>query len=144
LAFNCPVGYSDHTEGINVPIAAVALGAKLYEKHVTLPGGRSPDHDFSISMDEFAQMVKGIRECEMALGTSVKELQESEQKHYLRGRRSIFVIRDVKKRDVFTKENLAILRPGTGIQPVRYEEILGKRAAMDIKAPALLAEGNWY
>ena len=144
IAFNCPIGYSDHTEGITVPIAAVALGAALYEKHVTLPDGKSPDHDFALSMDEFSKMVKCIRQCEAALGSSVKKLQESERKYFLRGRRSIFVIKDVKKGDLFTKNNLAVLRRGVGIPPIQYDQILGKRSTQNIKAPALLTDGNWH
>ena len=143
LAFQCPVGYSDHTEGIAVPVAAVALGSVLYEKHVTLAGGKSPDHDFSLEMDGFEKMVQYMRECEKALGSTMKNVQESERKHLLRGRRSIFVIKDMKKNELFTRENLAVLRPGIGIAPAHYEEILGKKATRDIKAISLLKEKDW-
>jgi len=142
-SFNCPIGYSDHTSGITVPVAAVALGAKLYEKHVTLPGGKSPDHSFALTMDEFEQMVVAIRRCEASLGSNVKEIQENEKKYSLRGRRSIFVVKDVKKGDLFNVNNLAILRPGLGISPTKYDEILNKQSNKDIKAPALLSEGAW-
>ena len=144
LAFGCPVGYSDHTEGISVPIAAVALGAVLYEKHVTLSGGRSPDHDFAIEMDEFEKMVLCMRQCEKALGSNTKKVQATELKHLLRGRRSIFVVSDMKEGETFTKDNLAILRPGIGISPSRYEGILDKKSLHDIKAPYLLKEGDWH
>lgn len=143
-AFQCPVGYSDHTAGVTVSIAAVSRGAALYEKHVTLAGGCSPDHDFALDMDTFEKMVQGMRECEKALGSSVKQLQESERKHLLRGRRSIFVVKDVEKSEMFTRDNLAVLRPGTGIAPVHYEEILGKRAVKSLKAVHMLKNDDWH
>ncbi len=144
LAFQCPVGYSDHTQGIAVPVAAVALGAGLYEKQVTLTGGRSPDHDFALEMEEFEKMVLYMRECEEALGSTIKTVQGSERKHLLRGRRSIFVIKDIKKNEILTCENLAVLRPGVGIAPVYYEEILGKKSTRDLKAISLLKDGDWH
>lgn len=143
ISFNRPVGYSDHTKGIVVPVAAVALGAVIFEKHVTLADGKSPDHDFAMNMEKFAGMVNAIRQCEMALGDSIKKVQEGERKHLLRGRRSLFVVKDVKEGDVFDRENLAVLRPGIGLPPVLYEEILGKKASRDINAPAALKEGDW-
>lgn len=144
LAFKRPVGYSDHTEGVSVAIAAVALGAMLYEKHVTLAGGSSPDHDFALEMDRFEEMVQHMHECERALGSTTKEVQDSERKHLLRGRRSLFVIKDMKQNDLFTRENLAVLRPGVGIAPIHYEGILGRKATRDIKAICLLKEKDWY
>lgn len=143
LAFGYPVGYSDHTKGISVPIAAVALGAVLYEKHVTLPGGRSPDHSFAMEMDEFENMVACMRQCEKALGNNVKKVQKSELKHLLRGRRSLFVVKNVAKGETFTKDNFSVLRPGTGLAPALYEDVLGKKASRDIDAPAVLKEGDW-
>jgi sialic acid synthase SpsE len=142
-AFDCPVGYSDHTEGISVPLAAVGLGAALYEKHVTMAGGKSPDHDFAISMENFARMTEAMRQCEIALGSDTKTLQESEKKYLRRGRRSLFVVKNMSKGDVFTRENLSVLRPGAGLPPIRYEEILGKKASRNINAPALLEEEDW-
>jgi sialic acid synthase SpsE len=141
--FHCPVGYSDHTKGIMVPIAAVALGAKLYEKHVTLPEGKSPDHDFALTMDEFGEMVKAIRQCEVSLGSNVKDVQENEYRYRLRGRRSIFVVKDIKCGEVFTIDHLAVLRPGIGIAPDRYDDVLGKKATKNIKSLAVLREGDW-
>lgn len=142
-AFDCPVGYSDHTEGISVPLAAVGLGAALYEKHVTMAGGKSPDHDFAISMENFAQMTEAMRQCEIALGSDIKTLQESEKEYLRRGRRSLFVVKNMSKGDVFTRENLSVLRPGVGLPPVRYEKVLGKKASRNINAPALLKEEDW-
>lgn len=142
-AFDCPVGYSDHTEGIVVPVAAVAMGAAILEKHVTLQCGKSPDHDFALHIDEFCQMVTAMRHCQESLGSNVKEVQENEKKHLRRGRRSLYVVKDIKKGEVFEKKNLAVLRPGVGIPPVCYEDVLGKRAVENIKAPALLKKGDW-
>jgi N-acetylneuraminate synthase/N,N'-diacetyllegionaminate synthase len=142
-AFPYPIGYSDHTQGIAVPVAAVALGASLYEKHVTLPGGKSPDHDFAISMDEFEKMVKAMREAEVSLGSSKKEVQKNELIYRLRGRRSIFVVQDIKKGGIFNENNLAVLRPGIGIEPKMFEKILGKKSRRNIKAPHLLKKGDW-
>lgn len=143
VAFDCPVGYSDHTKGISVPIATVALGAKLYEKHVTLPSGKSPDHSFALSVEEFSQMVMGMRQCEAALGSTVKGVQENERIYRLKGRRSIFIVQDIKRGEIFTEKNLAVLRPGVGISPLHYEEVLGKSATKNIKSPAPLADGDW-
>jgi len=142
-SFNCPVGYSDHTDGLVVPVAAVAMGAVLYEKHVTLKGGKSPDHDFAITMKEFGMMVDVMRQCESALGSAVKNVQENEMKHLRRGRRSLFVVKNVAAGETFTKDNLSVLRPGTGLAPVLYEDVLGKKASRDIEAPAILKEGDW-
>ncbi|MBF0522454.1 MAG: N-acetylneuraminate synthase family protein [Candidatus Omnitrophica bacterium] len=142
-AFRCPVGYSDHTSGISVSVAATALGANLYEKHVTIPGGKSPDHDFALNMDEFESMVRAMRECEQALGNHVKQVQAVEKVHLRRGRRSCFIVRNMKKGDIFTSENLSVLRPGTGLAPSLLEKILGKKATRDLEAPALVQKGDW-
>lgn len=143
VAFGCPVGYSDHTPGISVPIAAVALGAELYEKHVTLSDGKSPDHGFALTMEEFARMVAGIRECEAALGHGIKGVQDNERIYRLKGRRSIYIVKDIKKGEAFDRKNLAVLRPGVGLSPVRLEEILGKTATKDLNAPAPLSDRDW-
>lgn len=142
-SFDYPVGYSDHTEGTIVPVAAVAVGAVILEKHITLEGGKSPDHDFAINVTEFADMVKAVRQCELALGSPVKKVEENEKEHLHRGRRSLFVVKDVKKGEIFTRENMAVLRPGIGLPPVLYEEVLGKKAVGNIEAPAILKEGDW-
>ncbi|MGD1151783.1 MAG: N-acetylneuraminate synthase family protein [Syntrophales bacterium] len=134
LAFGCPVGYSDHTEGITVPVAAAALGAAMFEKHVTMAGANSPDHEFALDVEDLPRMVTGIHDCEAALGTNTKERQPSEEIFSRRGRRSLFVIRDVKKGERFSTKNLAVLRPGTGLPPRIFEEVLGQRATRTIKA----------
>jgi N,N'-diacetyllegionaminate synthase len=126
------VGYSDHTNGIEVPIAAVALGAKVIEKHFTLdkslPG---PDHKASLEPEELKQMVISIRNIEKALGTGWKKPSESEMKNIKIARRSIVAAKTIKKGELFTKENLALKRPGDGLSPVFWYEIIGKKSNYD-------------
>lgn len=141
--FSLPVGYSDHTRGISVPIASVAMGASIYEKHITLIRGKSPDHSFALNAHEFRLMVRGMRECEQSLGSMNKIVQSNELVHLKRGRRSIFVVKDVMKGQRFCKDNLSVLRPGIGLAPRFYFQVLGKEAVVDIKAPALLKRGDW-
>jgi pseudaminic acid synthase len=134
-AFPYPVGYSDHTMGITVPIAAVALGAKVIEKHFTLsrnlPG---PDHPFALEPHELKAMVQGIRDVEKAIGTAEKRLQEGEAVHYRRGRRSIFAKVDISKGTVITENMLAVLRPGIGLKPKYLNVVVGREAKVNIKA----------
>ncbi len=131
--FGVTVGLSDHTLGISVPIAAVSLGAKIVEKHFILDrslGG--PDAAFSLEPDEFSRMVKAIREVERALGKVTYELTEKMKK----GRefsRSLFVVEDVKKGEVFTEKNIRSIRPGFGLHPKYTKKIIGKRARRNIK-----------
>lgn len=131
-AFGVRVGYSDHTEGIEVAIAAVALGACVIEKHFTLdrslPG---PDHRASIEPDELARMVSSIRNIELALGDGVKRPSASEEKNRLVARKSLVAARAIAKGELFSEENLAAKRPGTGISPMRLDEWLGRPAARD-------------
>ncbi len=131
--FNCAVGLSDHTLGISVPVAAVALGARMIEKHFILSKDiDSPDKAFSLVPDEFALMVKSVREVERALGSVSYALTEKMQ----RGRefsRSLFVVRDIKKGEVFTGENVKSIRPGYGLHPKFLNYIMGKKAAVDLK-----------
>jgi N,N'-diacetyllegionaminate synthase len=127
--FGVNVGYSDHTLGIEASLAAVALGAKVIEKHFTLnknlPG---PDHKASITEKELKNLVTGIRKIELALGKDKKYPTESEKKNLFIARNSIVASKDIKKGQKFTKENLAIKRPGYGISPMKYFKILGKKA----------------
>lgn len=138
--FGCIVGYSDHTEGLLVPIMAVTLGAKVLEKHFTLdknlPG---PDHKASIETDKLKEMVKTIREVEKALGDGIKKPTKSEGKIKKVIRKSIVANRDIKKGEVFTGENLSVKRPGTGIKPKYLNKILGKTAKEDIRKDELIA-----
>ncbi len=131
--FDCIVGLSDHTLGISVPIAAVALGAKVIEKHFILSKDiETPDKEFSLTPDEFKEMVKAIREVEKALGKVSYELTEKTKKSR-EFARSLFVVKDVKAGEVFTEENVRSIRPGYGLHPKYLKDILGKKARKDIK-----------
>ena len=133
-AFQVPVGYSDHSPGITVPIAAAARGAMVIEKHFTIDKSlKGPDHKFALNPDELKAMVKGIREAEMCVGSPVKRLAESEKIHHQRGRRSIFAATDIPRGTVITGEMLAILRPGVGLHPRYLDTVIGRKAAVDIK-----------
>ncbi len=137
--FNLPIGYSDHTVGITIPIAAVAKGAVVIEKHFTLSNDmEGPDHKASIEPDELAQMVKGIRCVEVALGVFDKQPTKSEIKNRDVARKSIIARHNIKKGQQLTTENLVILRPGTGISPTMYYDILGNTAHKDFNAGELI------
>ena len=131
-AFSVEIGYSDHTKGIEVPIAAVALGAKIIEKHFTLDRNmEGPDHKASLEPNELKSMVDSIRNVEIALGNGIKNLTESEKKNVKIARKSIICSSDIKKGDTFTEDNLTIKRPGTGLSPKIWDKILGKKAKRD-------------
>lgn len=127
--FGCPVGYSDHTQGIEIDLAAVAMGATIIEKHFTLdrslPG---PDHKASLEPDELKAMVSGIRKVELARGTGVKRPTASERKNRDIARKSIVAAKAIKQGEIFTTDNLTTKRPGSGISPMRWNEVLGERA----------------
>lgn len=128
-AFKVDVGYSDHTLGIEVDIAAVAMGAKVIEKHFTLDKTMTgPDHKASLEPDELIAMVQAIRNIEKALGNGIKKPSPSESKNIAIARKSIVAKKDINKGDVFSEENLAIKRPGKGIDPMRWDEVLGQMA----------------
>ena len=131
--FGVEVGYSDHTKGIEVPIAAVALGATVIEKHFTLDRNmEGPDHKASLEPDELKAMVSAIRNIEKAVGgDGTKHVSESEKKNIAIARKSIVAARDIKAGEVFTEENLTVKRPGSGISPMRWEEVIGKIATRD-------------
>lgn len=138
-AFKVQVGYSDHTLGIEVPIAAVVLGATVIEKHFTLDKTmEGPDHRASLEPNELKEMVRCIRNIEQVLGDGVKKLTKSESKNINIARKSIVAGRDIKKGDIFTEENLAIKRPGNGISPMRWDEIIGKVAKTSFKEDELI------
>lgn len=128
-AFGLPVGLSDHSVGIAIPIAAAALGAAVIEKHFTLdrnlPG---PDHKASLEPNELCQMVKSIREAEAALGSGRKVPAPSELKNQKIVRRSLVALRNIARGEVFSLENLGCKRPGTGASPLKYWQMLGKKA----------------
>ena len=137
--FGTKVGYSDHTCGIEVPIAAVALGASVIEKHFTLdrnmPG---PDHKASLEPDELKAMVMAIRNIEKALGCPEKKVSDSERKNITIARKSIVANKNIKKGEPFTEENITVKRPGTGISPMHWNEILGMKAIRDFKEDELI------
>jgi sialic acid synthase SpsE len=128
-AFGVEVGYSDHTPGIEVPIAAVALGATVIEKHFTLdrnlPG---PDHKASLEPDELKRMVDAIRNIERALGDGIKRPSPSELKNKPIARKSLVACRAIAAGEVFSADNITAKRPGTGISPMRWDEVIGRRA----------------
>jgi N,N'-diacetyllegionaminate synthase len=127
--FNCQVGYSDHTEGIAVSIAAVALGAEIIEKHLTLDRTmEGPDHRASLEPYELQEMIKGIRQTEAALGTSEKKPSPSELRNLVVARKSIVAKKAIRAGDVFTVENLTTKRPGDGIPASSWYRMLGQKA----------------
>lgn len=130
--FGVRVGYSDHTKGIEVPIAAVAMGAEIIEKHFTtdksLPG---PDHVASLEPHELKAMVDSIRNIEKALGKGVKQVSASERKNIAIARKSIIAARDIKAGEVFSEDMLTVKRPGNGITPMRWDEVIGQIAKRD-------------
>ena len=126
------VGYSDHTKGIEVPIAAVALGATVIEKHFTLDKTmEGPDHKASLEPDELKAMVDAIRNIEQALGDGHKHVSLSERKNMDIARKSIVAARDIRKGEVLTEENITTKRPGNGISPMRWDSVIGTTAIRD-------------
>ncbi len=137
--FDVAVGYSDHTKGIEVPIAAVALGASVIEKHFTLDRNmEGPDHKASLEPDELKAMVSAIRNIEKALGTGKKAVSESERKNIAIARKSIVAACPIKKGDVLTEDNLTVKRPGTGISPMQWEKVIGTKAIKDFSEEDLI------
>lgn len=127
--FGVAVGYSDHTEGIEVSIAAVALGATVIEKHFTLDKNmEGPDHKASLEPQDLRAMVKAIRNIEQALGSGHKVISASERKNIEVARKSIVAACPIRKGDLLTDENLTVMRPGNGISPMRWEEVIGTYA----------------
>jgi N,N'-diacetyllegionaminate synthase len=134
-AFKVHVGYSDHTPGIEIPVAAVALGATVIEKHFTLDKTMDgPDHKASLEPAELKQMIFSIRHVEQALGNGIKEPSESEKKNIVIARKSIHLSKDLKKGDIVTEDSLIMLRPGDGIPPNQMEAIIGKKTVRNLKA----------
>lgn len=126
------VGYSDHTKGIEVPIAAVAMGATIIEKHFTLDRTmEGPDHFASLEPTELKEMVSAIRNIEKALGCERKQVTDSERENRAVARKSIVASTEIKKGEIFTENNLTTKRPGTGISPMKWHEVIGKKATRD-------------
>lgn len=137
--FGVEVGYSDHTRGIEVPIAAAAMGAVIIEKHFTLDRNmEGPDHKASLEPDELAAMIAGIRRVEEALGSDQKTVTPSERKNIVIARKSIIARHAIRKGEMLTEENLAVKRPGAGISPMRWFEVLGKTAVRDFQEDELI------
>jgi N-acetylneuraminate synthase len=140
-AFDLAAGYSDHSEGISIPIAAVARGAVLIEKHFTLDKNmEGPDHKASLEPQELESMVKAIRQIEIALGSSVKTPTVSEVKNKSVARKSLVAAVDIKEGAELTESNLVIKRPGSGLSPYRYWELIGHKANKSYKAGELIIE----
>lgn len=128
-AFRVKVGYSDHTQGIEVPIAAVAMGACVIEKHFTLDCTmEGPDHKASLEPKELKTMVQAIRHIDQALGDGIKRLSKSETKNIAIARKSIVAARAIKIGEIFSAENITVKRPGNGISPMRWDEVMGQVA----------------
>ena len=137
--FNVDIGYSDHTLGIEVPIAAVAMGAKVIEKHFTLDKSmEGPDHKASLEPNELKEMVKSIRNIEKAIGNGIKAPSPSEKKNISIVRKSIVANKEIKKGDILTEENIAVKRPAGGISPMKWYDILGTVATKDYKEDDLI------
>ena len=133
-AFKLPVGYSDHTIGIEIPIAAVALGAKVIEKHFTLDRNmKGPDHRASIEPDELKIMVRSIRNIELAMGDGIKRCNKSEEKSKFVSRKSIVAKYDIRKGQVITEDLIDYKRPAGGLPPKFVKYILGKKSSINIK-----------
>jgi sialic acid synthase SpsE len=139
-AFGVAVGYSDHTAGIEVPLAAVALGASVVEKHFTLdrtmPG---PDHQASIEPGELTAMVAGIRKVEVALGSPIKRPSEAELRNRAIARKSLVAAQPIAAGERFTADNLTAKRPGTGLSPMRWDEVIGQVAPRSFEPDELIS-----
>lgn len=134
-----PVGYSDHTQGIEVPIAAVALGAVVIEKHFTLDKGmEGPDHKASLEPDELAEMVSSIRNIEKALGSAEKQPSKSERENISVARKSIVAAKPIKKGTPFSEDNITVKRPGSGISPMKWYDVIGMTAARDYEEDEMI------
>lgn len=140
-AFDLPAGYSDHSEGITIPVAAVARGAVVIEKHFTLDKNmEGPDHKASLEPDELSTMITAIRQVELALGGTIKTPTVSEIKNKAVARKSLVAAKAIAAGEAFTAENLTIKRPGKGISPYRYWELLGQISAKSYQPGDLIVE----
>lgn len=138
-AFKVKVGYSDHTLGIEIPIAAVAMGAIVIEKHFTLDKNMDgPDHKASLEPEELKNMVDSIRNIEKAIGDGLKKPSKSEFKNKSIARKSIVASVEIKKGDLFTEDNITVKRPGNGISPMKWHDILGTEATKNYKEDDLI------
>lgn len=142
-AFKLPVGYSDHTESIEIPIAAVAMGAEIIEKHFTLDKNmEGPDHKASLSPEELKNMVSSIRNIEKAFGNGIKVCNKNEENTKKVARKSIVASKNIKNGETISYENIAFKRPGYGISPLFIDEIIGKNAVCDINVDEFITFSN--
>jgi sialic acid synthase SpsE len=137
--FDLQVGYSDHTLGLEASIAAVALGAKIIEKHFTLSRNQpGPDHAASLEPLELESLVRSIRETSVSLGEGIKAPQDCELENMVVARKSIVASEDIRKGDMLTEENITTKRPGNGISPMRWKEIIGTRASRAFRSDEMI------
>lgn len=128
-AFDVRIGYSDHTQGIEVPIAAVAMGAEVIEKHFTLDRFMDgPDHQASLEPEELKAMISGIRCVSLAMGNGIKKPSKSETKNMAIARKSIVAATQIKAGETFSEDNICVKRPGDGLNPMRWDEVIGRTA----------------
>ncbi len=137
--FNVPIGFSDHTTSIDIPSYAVSMGSKIVEKHFTLSKKmKGPDHFMSLNVSEFKKMVNKIRDTEVILGRFEKKIFNVEKKISKFARKSLVAIKDIYPGDFFNEMNISVKRPGTGISPMNYYKILGKKSKRFFKKDSLL------
>ena len=137
--FDINTGYSDHSKGIEVAIAAVALGAKVIEKHITLDNNmKGPDHQASLEPNIFSAMTKCIRNIEISLGDGLKKPSKNEIKNLVIVRKSLVAKKNIKKGDLFTEENLTTKRPGNGIDPMNWQKIIGTKSPADFNSDEVI------
>ena len=138
-AFQVRVGYSDHTIGIDIPIAAAALGAKVIEKHFTLDCSmEGPDHKASLEPEELKAMVTAIRNIEVALGDGIKRLTPSEAKNKSVVRKSLVASKAIKKGEIYSNQNITPKRPGSGISPMCWDDVIGRVAHTDYEVDEMI------
>lgn len=137
--FKIDIGYSDHTRGIEVAVAAVALGASIIEKHLTLDKKmQGPDHHASIEPDEFCALVRAVRNIERAMGSSIKRASPSELKNRFVIRKSIVASSSIKKGELLSEDNITTKRPGTGLDPMAWDRVIGSAARKDFRKEDLI------
>lgn len=137
--FGLETGYSDHTQGISVAIGAAALGASMIEKHFTSDRTlKGPDHIVSLNPEELSQMVRGIKDITLSLGSSEKEVSNSEKENIAVARKSIVAVREIKKGEIITEECVCVKRPGTGLSPMKWPDVIGSKAIRDFHPDDLI------
>lgn len=142
-AFDIEIGYSDHTLGIEISIAAAAMGATVIEKHFTLDkNSQGPDHLASLEPHELKSMIDSVRNIEDAMGNGIKSPSDKEKKNMLVARKSIVASKDIMKNEIFTTENLTTKRPGTGISPMKLEKVIGKTAIKNFSKDEIITIDN--